>query len=343
MADNLRELIEEGIVKIAEKPRMNSIDLEEISSLDAYTVPLIDHDYPAGTPRMWNSVYTELGLNIRNIMVIANPKNIKKIFDAFKKDKKYLGGGAGSGFKDTSVPYLDRLSENAQRIGSINLIVKESSKLIGYNTDGIGYVNGLEEEFGSETIRNKKIVVLGAGGVTPSIVYHLLDKKPLDLVIINRTIPKAERIVQDMKKFFTDSKISIRFGGEDRIREEISKADIVINTSNKGTEGQLSKYSAFATTTEENIPNANGLFNKGTEAYKNILSLNPHSIVSDINIREGLTTTLRVAKAYGTKRIQDGLPMVFHQAVPAFILSHKNIIISEGELEKIMSKAIFGN
>ena len=262
MASSLKELIQQDIVKIAKLPKMNSIEISELDSLDGYTVPLIDHDYPAGTPRMWNSAYQSLGLNIRSIMVVANPKDIPTIFQAFKQDKKYLGGGAGSGFKDSSVEHLEELSEDAERIGSINLIVKKEgengSRLIGHNTDGIGYVKGLEKEFGKGIIYNKNILILGAGGVTSSVVYHLLQKDPKSLTILNRTVSKANKIAEHMKGFFPGLKENIKFGGEDKIGELLNRADMVINVSNKGTEGSLSKFSAFATASkesDENVPN----------------------------------------------------------------------------------------
>jgi shikimate dehydrogenase len=280
-------------------------------------------------------------------MVVANPKDIPTIFQAFKQDKKYLGGGAGSGFKDSSVEHLEELSEDAERIGSINLIVKKEgengSRLIGHNTDGIGYVKGLEKEFGKGIIYNKNILILGAGGVTSSVVYHLLQKDPKSLTILNRTVSKANKIAEHMKGFFPGLKENIKFGGEDKIGELLNRADMVINVSNKGTEGSLSKFSAFATASkesDENVPNKDNKFKEESEAEKNITQLSQDVIVSDINIRDGKTTTLRVAEAYGILKTQDGLPMVLHQAIPAFNHVHPNIT-SENELEKIMSEAIF--
>ena len=88
---NLRELIEGDYVFVAKLPEKNSVSLEEIENSDAYTVPLIAHDYGAKTPLMWNSLYETLGLNIRNIMVVADPKiNGEIVIDALKQDPKYL-------------------------------------------------------------------------------------------------------------------------------------------------------------------------------------------------------------------------------------------------------------
>jgi len=65
---NLIDLIKKGYAQFAKLPEKNNFSTKEIESLDAYTVPLISHDYGAKTPIMWNTLYEKLGLNIRNIM-----------------------------------------------------------------------------------------------------------------------------------------------------------------------------------------------------------------------------------------------------------------------------------
>jgi shikimate 5-dehydrogenase len=82
------------------------------------------------------------------------------------------------------------------------------------------------------------------------------------------------------------------------------------------------------------------MFNQGSEAEENIKGLSKKAIVSDINLVEDETTTIKIAKAYGISRTQDGKPMMFFQAIPAFLHVHPNII-SEGELENMMRKASF--
>ncbi len=143
--NSLTALLDKEIVKIAKIPAMNDISVPEINQLDAYTVPLIAHDYGAKTPLMWNTLYSKLGLNIRNIMVVADPKDTEEILNTLKRDPKYLGGGAGVGFKEKIIPYLDEISP--KDLTAVNIIVHKQGKLYGYNTDAAGFVQSLEDKF----------------------------------------------------------------------------------------------------------------------------------------------------------------------------------------------------
>ena len=120
---NLKELIQEGYVKIAELPDKNKINLNQLDDFDGYTVPLVAHDYGAKTPIMWNFLYEKKGLNLRNIMLVADPKeNAELVINALKLDPKYLGGGFGVGWKER----MDLLDEvRPGDLNSINIVVFE--------------------------------------------------------------------------------------------------------------------------------------------------------------------------------------------------------------------------
>lgn len=70
---NLCDLIKQGHVSVTKLPEKNNFSINKIKSLDAYTVPLITHDYRAKIPIMWNILYKKIGLNIKNIMLVADP------------------------------------------------------------------------------------------------------------------------------------------------------------------------------------------------------------------------------------------------------------------------------
>ena len=150
-----------------------------------------------------------------------------------------MGGGAGSGFKDKVAPHLDGLDQSAEAIGSVNVIAREDGKLIGYNTDGIGFVNGLLEEY-PNCIKGQKVVILGAGGTALPIAYEMAQQSASEIVICNRTVAKAENIAQLILPF-----VSARAVGEDQIGAELANAGVVVNTSNKGAQPNEA-YSAFA-------------------------------------------------------------------------------------------------
>lgn len=335
----VEELVEEGIVRFAKEPKNNPDRL----NFSSYTIPLIEHDYPAKTPAMWNAVYERLGVPTKNIMLVGNPKFIPRVFDAFRQDPKYLGGGAGVGFKDESTQYLDRLDPLAEAINAVNFILKTpEGKLKGFNTDGLGYAQSLGELFErkDQDLLGKRVVILGAGGAGNAVAFALAQKGT-KIVILNRTIDKAKDLAAKINSYFKLGKeLQVRFGGEDIIETEVRDADVVVNASTKGSSGELERYSALAPaklpTTEDNIK-------ENLERARAVLKSIPRqTIISDIVLGKNLTPLLRSAKDAGFE-ILDGIPMVINQGVEAFWLLHGEEMeereVNKENIKKIMNEA----
>ena len=299
-----KSLIDDGLLQVAEQPRNNALDVDNLGDRKVLLFP-IDHDYPGGSAAMHNAVFEHYELPFRSCFVIGDPANVGAIVAALKDDPTYQGGGAGSGFKDKIGPHLDRLDQSAQAIGSVNVVARDADgALVGYNTDGIGFVNGLLEEYPG-CIEGQKVVILGAGGTALPIAYEMAQKNPSEIVICNRTVAKAERIAELIAPF-----CSARGLGEDVIGDELSTAGVVVNTSNKGAQPNEA-YSAFAAMTGD--PDGDMENSKA-----NLARLPASAIVADILLEEK-TTTLEMAKGAGN-RTHQGTAMNLHQAVPAFKL-----------------------
>src|SRR5690606_6009793 len=86
--------------------------------------------------------------------------------------------------------HLDEVDEDARRIGAVNTVVLKDGRLIGYNTDGIGYVRSLKEETGC-TVAGRRVLLLGAGGAARGVAFALAKEGPAHIVIANRTAEKA--------------------------------------------------------------------------------------------------------------------------------------------------------
>ena len=123
-------------------------------------------------------------------------------------------------FKKTVIPFLDKLSLEAKRTQSVNTICFHNGELVGYNTDIGGFqkaINKLNYE-----VKNKKILILGAGGVVPSIIFALNKMEAAEITVSNRTYKKAE----NLKSQFNEINI-VKWG-------EIPKFDIIINATSLG-------------------------------------------------------------------------------------------------------------
>jgi len=159
-----------------------------------------------------------------NIDAIYEKKLIKKneidnlILEV--KKKNIHGINVTVPFKKDIIPYLDHLSFESKNTQSVNTIYLKNDKIIGHNTD----IEGFEQSIKSLKIQveNKKVFILGAGGVVPSIIFALNKMKISEIMISNRTKKKAE----NLNDLFRKLKI-IDWG-------EVPDFDIIINATSLG-------------------------------------------------------------------------------------------------------------
>lgn len=325
---NLKQLFDAGVVRLAKIPPKNEYPIEKLDQLAGYTVPLIAHDYFAKTPIMWNTVYEKLGLNLRNIMVVPTkehlePEDVKNIMAALRNDPKYLGGGAGVGFKEAVIPYLDKVVPDDLK--AVNIIVKEGTQLVGYNTDAKGFVKSLMDKVGENgsTLTDKYVVLFGAGGVAKPLVDELAQHGIKRLQIINRTGEKAAALAQYARERY---KIDA-YGNDETIIRGISlnihlnaSPGIFINATDKGSDGKLIEYACFAEAIATN--NSDSL-----TILRELKRHHPRCVIADVAMnKRGKTRTLELAEAAGfeEKQLLDGVPMVINQAAPAYKLVEKS-------------------
>ena len=136
------------------------------------------------------------------------------------KQKKIDGVNVTVPFKKTIIPLLDELSTEAENTQSVNTLYLRDNKVIGHNTDIIGFQTSIKKS--KYDISNKEIFILGAGGVVPSIIFALNKMKVSKIKISNRTIENAENV----KKLFKNIEI-IEWG-------EVPSFDMIINATSIG-------------------------------------------------------------------------------------------------------------
>jgi len=183
--------------------------------------------------------------------------------------------------------HLDDIDETARSIGAVNTIVNRDGRLIGYNTDGIGYVRSLKEETGA-AVAGARILMLGAGGASRGVGYALAKEAPAKLYVANRTAAKAEELANDLAAA-TDA-VGI---GWDRIDHIIGEVDIIINTTPIGMH-----------------PNAD-------DVPIDVSGVRKGAVVSDLIYNPLTTKLLREAEAAGAV-VHGGLGMFVYQGAYAF-------------------------
>jgi len=198
------------------------------------------------------------------------------------REEKIHGLNVTVPFKKTVIPFLDTLSDEARSSQSVNTIYKDKDKIIGDNTDIEGFKIALETT--KQVIKNKKIFILGAGGVVPSIIIALKKMQTAKIYLSNRTESKALEI----KKLFPEIEI-IEWG-------KVTNFDIIINATSIGLNEK----------DEINID------------YKNI---SENKFFYDVIYNPKETNFLRNAKKFGAQ-IENGKMMFIYQAQKAFFIWH---------------------
>ena len=213
-------------------------------------------------------------------------KLIKKILDKIRK-KQIEGINVTIPFKNSVIKYLDILEGDAKKTSSVNTIYLSKQKLIGDNTDVYGFAFGILKKIKSKI---KAAGIIGAGGVTSSIILALIKKGVRKIYITNRTFSK----LKVFKKKFKGIIFPIRWNEH---LKAFKKVQILINVSSLGMQGQKDLKFDFSA------------FNKKIN-------------VVDIVYNPENTKFLRDARRYGHKTFS-GLDMFVYQAQKAFYIWNK--------------------
>ena len=140
------------------------------------------------------------------------------------RQEKISGANITIPFKKSIIPYLDILSPEAEKSQSVNTIALKDNKLIGYNTDIFGFEQAIKKL--NFSVKEKKVFILGAGGVVPSIILALKNMNASKINVSNRTKEKA----LDLKKRY--EKIGVLNWGE------IPEFDLIINATSLGLKNE---------------------------------------------------------------------------------------------------------
>jgi shikimate dehydrogenase len=156
--------------------------------IDHSMSPLI-HNYWMKKYHLSNSIYDKKKVE---------EKDLKNIIQEIK-DNKIIGMNVTVPFKKLIIPFLDKLNPIAEKTESVNTVLKINNQIMGYNTDQPGFNLTVEELFPNNKIKGKTVFILGAGGVTSSII-HSLENKDVEIIISNRTRNKAEELKKKIQK-----------------------------------------------------------------------------------------------------------------------------------------------
>ena len=238
----------------------------------------IDHSL---SPKLQNWWLNENNINAKYDKIKIEDHEIKNFIQDIK-EQKIAGCNVTVPFKKTVIPFLDKLSPEAEQTQSVNTITFNNGDLVGHNTDIAGFDTAIKKL--NFNVEGKKVLILGAGGVVPSIIFALKNMNVQELIISNRTREKAE----NLKVLFDNLKI-LDWG-------DLIDSHMVINATSLGLNNETIDL--------------------------DFSSLGHDKLFYDVIYNPKETPFLQMGKQLGYKT-ENGKTMFVYQALEAFKLWHK--------------------
>lgn len=252
----------------------------------------------SGSPDMYNFCFRYHNLDYCYMAFDIKEDQVPAALDAMRLFNM-RGCNVTMPCKTAAAQNMDELSPAARIIGAVNTIVNENGKLIGHMTDGIGFVSNLKDH--GVDVKGKKMVVLGAGGAATgdpgavctgrsSIHFHLQPE---------RSFPdRAKNTAAKLKKEVPDCDVQVFcIEDQDKLKEEIAKADILVN----GTLAGMKPHEDVSLITDKSV-------------------FRPDLVVCDVVYNPEETKLLREAREAGCAKTIGGKGMLLWQGVAAYKL-----------------------
>jgi len=188
------------------------------------------------SPRMQNAAFNALGLDICYVPLDVKPENLDDALRGLTA-MRFIGANVTIPHKVAVAERMDRLEGAAAITGAVNTILNQEGTLVGFNTDGQGFIRSLEE-VATLDFKNEAALMVGAGGAARSIAVALAERGIERLAIINRSERRAKALQALLARNFPDLPVEI-LSLDDDSNELLASSKIVINATSIGLTGDL--------------------------------------------------------------------------------------------------------
>lgn len=238
------------------------------------------------SPLIHNCIFEFKSINAKYLAFnIYNSTDLEKAIHGFRA-MGVKGFNITIPYKIEIMKYLDEIDEKAKILGAVNTVLNLDGRLIGFNTDGDGFIKSLKDR--EIDVKDKKVALIGAGGAAHSIAVSLAYEGIKELIIINRNIKNAYNLQNLIESIFTN--IHVKSFSLDQEAIIPNNVDLLVNTTPIGM-----------------YPNVDDI-----PIMPNIFS--PKTIFYDIIYKPISTKLILDAKKLGCKTI-DGIDMLINQAL----------------------------
>jgi shikimate dehydrogenase len=198
------------------------------------------------SPALWNAAFDHLGMNAIYLPFDVDSSRLHDLVSVLRNCHRFMGMNVTVPHKLDIMQCLDDLDPGATRIQAVNTVVRSpQGKLIGYNTDGEGFVESIltlqpgRKEVFVKSLKGTDVLLLGAGGSARAVAFHVPEYlESGKLVISNRTLDHAASLAAELRKIGRNA-IAI---GEVEASDWAPKVGLIINSTTKG-QGGLRKLS----------------------------------------------------------------------------------------------------
>jgi len=258
------------------------------------------------SPQLHNYWFKKYNIKAKYSLLQIKENEIEKVINEIKSEK-INGLNVTLPYKRKVIPFLDKLINDAEESNSVNTIYKNSkNQIVGENTDVFGFQAGYLKEVIDSPLNNQKALIIGAGGVSPSIILALGKSNIKKISLVNRTFEKSVFLKKQFKN------IEIRKWEE--IENIMCDHDIIINATSLGLKN-------------------------GNEFSINVKNIKSSSIYIDTIYNPYETNMIKLLKNKGIRTF-NGLDMFLYQGQKSFYLWNKVNPEIENDLIELIKKEI---
>lgn len=245
----------------------------------------------SASPGMHQPALDANGIDARYIRLEVEPGKIPEAFEKMR-ELGFIGCNVTVPHKFDALENCDEVDPAARALGAVNTVCFDSDATRGFNTDGPGFANAIEDGFGV-SLASLKVAIAGAGGgAGQAIAAQCVLLGVEELVLINRTVEKLGPLVERLRELGGRTGL-IALSFEDAVLADHCRAcDLIVNTSSVG-------------------------LRPGDPPILTIECLKPEHLVYDTIYQPPVTPLLALADQLGC-RTSNGLSMLIHQGALAF-------------------------
>lgn len=203
-----------------------------LASARAKTIWLLGHPVAHSlSPLMQNVALRHLSENVVYLAADVDKSSFQSAVDGLVA-LGALGANVTVPYKELAYSMCDELDVSAQAIGACNVLRFKDGKVDGYNTDWIGWLRAMQSVV--KKIPPSKALVVGAGGASRAVVYALLQWGVSDIVVLNRSLDRAERLVQSLA---SGRSTSVKARPLEEFYVHLDSSSLVVQTTSIGLDG----------------------------------------------------------------------------------------------------------